>query len=246
MITREELIEYAKQANLNLGQAEMDYFQNIILFILSQSYGNGLIFKGGTAMKKCYGLDRFSEDLDFTCSHKVDLQKLFDGLKRFRLAFESSEKEYPNGLKVVLRLKGPLYIGVKTSLCKFIIDFSYRESVLVKPKIKTIGRFMEEVPSFDVFVMDEGEILSEKVRAIMTRGKARDVYDLCFLLKRGNEPDLNLIQKKLDFYDEKWSKQSFKKSLLDKKAIWETELKPLIPAVPPFAEVSGLILSKIC
>ena len=245
MITKEELKEYAKRVNLNLGQAEKDYFQNIILFILFQSYGNELVFKGGTALKKCYGLDRFSEDLDFTCSNKVNLQKLFEGLKRFKLEFESDEKEYSNGLKLILRLKGPLYIGIKSSLCKLVVDFSYRESVLIKPKIKTIGRFMEEVPSFDVFVMDEKEVLAEKIRTIVTRNKARDVYDLWFLLKKEVKFDVRFVQKKLDFYKEKWDRQKFKKTLLNKKIIWKTELKPLISNIPPFNEVSKFILSKI-
>ncbi len=47
MIDREELKEYAKRRGLNLGQAEKDYFQNILLFILYQHYGKSLIFKGG-------------------------------------------------------------------------------------------------------------------------------------------------------------------------------------------------------
>ena len=39
MIGKEELREYARLRGLNLGQAEKDYFQNIILFILYQLYG---------------------------------------------------------------------------------------------------------------------------------------------------------------------------------------------------------------
>lgn len=48
-----------------MGQAEKDYFQEIILFILYREFGRELVFKGGTALTKCYGFDRFSEDLDF-------------------------------------------------------------------------------------------------------------------------------------------------------------------------------------
>ena len=88
MITKEELKEYSKIRELNLGQAEKDYFQTIILFILYQDFGKELIFKGGTALSKCFGLDRFSEDLDFTISQDIDIKKIEDGLNRFRIEFE--------------------------------------------------------------------------------------------------------------------------------------------------------------
>ena len=146
MITKEELREYAKRLSLNLGQAEKDYFQNIILFILYQNYGKGIVFKGGTALKKCFGLNRFSEDLDFTCLNKPDIKKIEDGLKRFKIEFEIESESYEDGLKIILRIKGPLYVGIRQSLCKFIIDFSFREDVILKPEIKTIGRFLEDLP----------------------------------------------------------------------------------------------------
>lgn len=245
MITKEELKEYAKKIDLNMGQAEKDYFQNIILFILYQEYGNELTFKGGTALKKCYGLDRFSEDLDFTCLNHVDTKKLELALKRFNLEFDIETKQYENGLKAIIRIKGPLYIGIRPSLCKFIIDFSFRENVILKPQIKTIGRFLEEIPSFDVFVMQEKEILAEKIRAIMTRTKARDVYDVWFLMQRGAEFDIKLIEEKLKYYGLEWDLKEFEKKLETKRGVWETELKPLIPAVPEFYETKKAILNRI-
>lgn len=245
MITKEELREYSRLVGLNLGQAEKDYFQSIILFILYQEYGKDLIFKGGTALKKCYGLDRFSEDLDFTCLNKINVKKLEDGLKRFNLEFEMGTKEYENGLKITLRIKGPLYIEIRHSLCKFIIDFSFRENVILKPQIQRIGRFLEEIPAFDVLVMQEREILAEKVRAVLTRTKARDIYDLWFLLEKGIKFDENLVKEKLKYYKQEWDTKEFAKKLNMKKAIWETELKPLISTLPDFMEVKKSIIEKI-
>lgn len=246
MITKEELKEYAMARGLkNLGHAEKDYFQNIILFILSQNYGKNLVFKGGTALNKCFGLNRFSEDLDFTAKEKISLAKLETGLKRFRIEFETENKEYANGLKAILRIKGPLYIGVPPSKCKLILDFSFRENILLKPRIKNIGRFLEEIPSFDVFVMQEKEILAEKTRAIMTRAKARDVYDLWFLLEKGILFDKDLVEKKLEYYKEKWSFDKFAESITMKKIVWETELKPTITTIPDFNKVKKEILQAV-
>ncbi len=242
MITKDELKEYAKITNLNIGQAEKDYFQTILLFILYQEYGNELVFKGGTALKKCYGLDRFSEDLDFTCLKEIDIKKIENGLKRFNLEFESETNSYKEGLKIILRINGPLYVGIRNSLCKLVIDFSFRENVLLKPLIKSIGRFLEEIPQFDVFVMQEKEILAEKIRAIMTRNKARDVYDLWFLLNKNTSFDKEFVEKKLAYYKNKWDKKDFINKLMLKEIIWESELKPLLKEVPKFNKVKENIL----
>jgi len=242
MITKEELKDYAKLRNLNLGQAEKDYFQDILLFILFQYYGKSLIFKGGTAISKCYGSPRFSEDLDFTSEGEFNTKVIEKGLRRFKIESELEKREYKTGLKIVLKIKGPLYDGNRRSLCKFIIDVSFRENVILPPKIKTIGRFLEEIPEFQVYVMQEKEISAEKIRAILTRNKARDVYDLWFLLKGGI--DLELVKKKLKYYNEKWSKNRFNTKLKEKEKIWETELKPLIEEVPKFKEVVKYILSR--
>jgi predicted nucleotidyltransferase component of viral defense system len=245
MITKEELKEYSRLFGLNLGQAEKDYFQIIFLFIIYREFGNELVFKGGTALKKCYGLNRFSEDLDFTALKSINYKKIEEGLKRFSIEYEFEKKEYPLGLKLTFRIKGPLYINTRMSLCKLILDFSFREQILLPSVIKTIGRFLEEIPSFDVLVMDEKEILAEKIRAIMTRDKARDVYDLWFLIDKGITFNKDFAQKKLDFYNEKFSINDFKKCLDLKKSLWEKELEPLIGNVPEFKEVRKKILSLV-
>ncbi len=248
MLTREELQKYARLSGLNLGRAEKDYFQAILLFVLYQEYGNTLVFKGGTALKKCYGLGRFSEDLDFTCLDKITtIKKIEAGLKRFNLEFETEETGYENGLKITFRIKVPLYTGIRYSRCKLIVDLSFRENVLLKPQIKTIGRFLEEIPSFDVFVMQEREILAEKVRVIMSRTTARDIYDMQFLLDGGTEFDVDLVKKKLDYYEMEWDFKKFAGMLDLKEPIWESELRPLIAGdnVPKFKEARKFILEKI-
>ncbi|MCX6814612.1 MAG: nucleotidyl transferase AbiEii/AbiGii toxin family protein [Candidatus Aenigmarchaeota archaeon] len=245
MISRKELQEYAKTVGLNLGQAEKDYFQNILLFLIYRNYGKDIVFKGGTALKKCYGIARFSEDLDFTCLSEMKIEKIEDGLRRFNLEFETETKKYPVGLKVTFRIKGPLYNGIRFSLCKLIMDFSFRENVILNPNIKTIGRFLEEIPTFDVFVMQEPEILAEKVRAILTRTTARDVYDIWFLLNNGVKFDQNLVKKKLEYYNQKWNPREFSRKLGMKSSIWKTELESLIPNVPDFREARKLILENV-
>lgn len=45
MITKSELKEYARLKHLNLGQAEKEYFQDIVLFIIYERFGREIVFK---------------------------------------------------------------------------------------------------------------------------------------------------------------------------------------------------------
>ncbi|MEK6920754.1 MAG: nucleotidyl transferase AbiEii/AbiGii toxin family protein [Nanoarchaeota archaeon] len=244
MISRKELEEYARIKKLNLGQAEKDYFQQIFLSILYGHFGKELIFKGGTSLSKVYGLDRFSEDLDFTLSREEKIREVIEeGIKRFYLEAEIEEQKFPNSLSFILRIRGPLYNGARQSLCKIEFDFSLREKVVLEPKIITLGRLLRELPPFEVIVMAKEEILAEKVRAIMTRTKARDVYDLWFLLE-DTPVNFSLICEKLAAVQKEYSFTEFKKHLHLKKDIWESELTFLITKVPSFTEVKKVILER--
>lgn len=241
MITKEELKIYANTKNLNLGQAEKDYYQNIVLFCVYRIYANEMVFKGGTALSKCYGLDRFSEDLDFTALMLFSTTKLKEQLNRF-MKYEITENIVEdNNLKITLNIYGPLYNGIKHSTCKLILDISYREEILVNPEIKKIITEYE-VPSFDVYVMNTEEILAEKIRAIMTREKARDIYDLYFLLAKKTKINKEIINQKLKYYNIIWDYEAFVKKIQNKEKIWNTELSQLITNVPDFKEVSKEII----
>lgn len=242
MIEKEELLKYAQNKKYNLGQAEKDYFQEMILFILYQEYGQELVFKGGTALTKCYGFDRFSEDLDFSAKKEYDFEKtISNGLKRFFIEFEVERKKHKESIDLSYRIKGPLFNGNRNSLCKIEVDISLRDVPLLKASVKKIGLQIEEIPLFQVVVMSEQEILAEKIRAIMTRNKARDLYDVYYLLKKGTKVNKDLINKKIED-KHKFSITKLKKSILEKKIIYDTELKPLLKQFPSFKETQSTII----
>jgi hypothetical protein len=85
-----------------------------------------------------------------------------------------------------------------------------------------------------VTMMNPEEILAEKIRAIMTRNKARDIFDARFLIAKKIAVNIELANKKLEYYDMKFEKEAFIESLRNKKRIWENELKPLVGYVPDF------------
>lgn len=234
MIKKDELAKIAETKKLSIENTEKDYMLELLLFHIYSEFGDLLILKGGTALYKIYNLNRFSEDLDFTLNRRrFDLTKFLNKTIRSTglIGIEGKIKEiekHKNEINVRLYFKGPLYDGSKESLCFVSLNISSRERVLKEVKKELIIPAYREVPSFDVFSMNESEIMAEKVRAVMTRNKARDVYDLWFLLKRGVKPEVSLIDKKLKIYKMKFSFEKFVNSIVDKKISWNTDLRGLI------------------
>ena len=113
--------------------------------------------------------------------------------------------------------------------------------MLEKAEIKKLGRFLEEIPSFDVYVMAEKEILAEKMRAIVTRNKARDVYDLWFLIKASVKGDTTLVEKKFASEKKVFKRKEFLEAVQEKEAIWVSELSPVVQHVPEFKIVVAAI-----
>ena len=55
---------------------------------------------------------------------------------------------------------------------------SRRETVIRNPLAKEINPIYKDILPYIINVMDINEIIAEKIRAILTRDKVRDVYDL--------------------------------------------------------------------
>ena len=251
MISKPELKQIAEFRNLNLGQAEKSFFQDLILFIIYKKHAKELIFKGGTALSKCYGFDRFSEDLDFTLRDKNNniKQTLNLGLKHYNVVFKLSSKttkDFVSSLKYKLLIQGALYEpGNEKSLCSIRLDFSTRETPeldSVTLKLRPISNY---IPMFDIIVMDKREIFAEKIRTVLTRNQARDLYDLYYL--KNSVADVELINHKLKYYNLVFSKQDFIKAIQNKKDVWDKEMKHLVKNYPSFSEVKkklGLYFSE--
>ena len=94
--------------------------------------------------------------------------------------------------------------------------------------------------------MDEKEILAEKISAVYSRNKARDVYDLWFLTKKAVEIDTELIQKKLKNCKLLFSYSELFKKINEKERIWEPELKDfIIGSLPDFKQVRNYLADHL-
>ncbi len=242
MLNRKDLENYRNITGLNLGQIERDYLQHLTLMLLYKIADRHLIFKGGTALQKVHGLQRFSEDLDFTLCEEFEIPKIMEKLcKDLKITgYDSSfeiKKDMKVGKTIRLKIKGPLYNGHENSVFYLILEISFRENVLLDSQTKEIKPVYKDITPYLVKVMDLREVFAEKVRAIMTREAARDVFDLNFLLDQNIKPDFELIKEKLKYYEEKFDKKKFEQSLENKEKLWKKDLTPLMLNVPDFKQV---------
>ncbi len=209
MLTKDEIEEYKRFGNPDM--TEKDYLQEIILHEIysDRKSTRFFVFKGGTALSKFYSSDRFSEDLDFSFAGTEDpidqIYGILDEIAR-RLFYDAEFLREPSTnrfstVSAELGIKGPRYNGRQSSLQHIRLEISTvskasREPVQLprNPEYGDIGEYIGTV-------MDRGEILSEKLRAMTNRRRhhrERDLYDLGFLLGKGVLPDRREILRKFE------------------------------------------------
>ncbi len=236
---------------------EKDYLLMLLLYYISKT-GSDMVFKGGTALKMFYNLNRASEDLDFSYIYPassldrnreatVILERV---LKEFNLQYRLHKKDIRTkkqgtefiGINYEIAVAGPLYDDRK-QLQNINMDVSLREDAILPPKILYITPLYPDIPTFSVAVMDLNEILAEKICAITERDKIRDTYDVYFILKhKGIKYDGQLVKKKMELRGEHFDIQELINTLHDIDAKkWKSELYYLVHDLPSHLEVIGYL-----
>ncbi len=250
MLEREEIIKIAREKNEQEKIIEKDYFLELLLFVIQEN-SKELVFKGGTALYKLYNLPRFSEDLDFTLNGKLNsdkfILKLIRSLRQAGASARIKERDmYQNQQNIRLELKGPLFDGNPQNANVISINISLREKPIYKPKEERIYPKYRDIPSFNINCMVAEEMLAEKIRALITRDKARDLYDLWFLLGKGIRAKVKDINKKLKICGGRFNMGKLLERIEDKRKSWEMDLKGLIKGnLPEFSIVKKQVIEKL-
>jgi len=246
MIDRATLTRIARMKGLvNLDHASKDYFQEIMLLSISREFPH-LVFKGGTCLYKFHGLDRFSEDIDLVGQiTEKDLDKVSMYMTDFGYRNTIESYTMASGILATFKVRGFLFTGEDVTLTRVRMDATVKDEVLMEPVMRSMRSLYPDIPSFQVLTMDDREILAEKIRSLYQRSKARDLYDLTFLLDLKVVIDPVLIKSKLDPYGIGPDKDYLEVSLDRIESTWTRELKPLLGRVPPFEEMRSKAMSVL-
>lgn len=237
---------------------ERDYCLAWFLVGLSRSpLGARLLFKGGTALKRCYFGDyRFSEDLDFTLAESIALEDILEGLEAvyaeveqasgvvFRYA-RADRGSHKNSHTFYLGYEGPL---PAVSAKQVKVDVTIREQLICTPEDRPVLRGYAEYEDLPddalIRAYSIDEIGVEKLVALTDRARnePRDLYDLWYLSEEGHL-DLAMlvpeIERTLAFRGrtrEPMTGDLDKKEARYKK-LWNVRLGPQMAALPPFDDV---------
>ena len=202
---------------------------------------NLLVFKGGTALCKLYGLQRFSEDLDFSLMKDLNAEEV---IKKILQSINNTE------IKEIKRLKDSLLIkiafkGILTRHNTIRVDINFKNTIFEKFDVKNYVSSYIDINPFNLRVLSLKEIVAEKIHALLNRESARDLYDLFFLLKFV-ELDKLLVTKKLALFHMEIDYSKLKKRINNLKTLWRKELEPFVLSeLPGFEPVSGFVLNKL-
>jgi predicted nucleotidyltransferase component of viral defense system len=200
------------QPNTPFWLLEKDYALGYLLAGMAQvpALRDGLILKGGTALRKFYFGDyRFSEDLDFSAVTRptdVDIS-----MEEAVAAAETQLRErgpfavtlerlvlrdpHPSGQDAfTVRVRFPTH---HEPLCRLKVEITHDEDVLLPPATRTLVHRYPDPPQATWRCYSLEEIVVEKLRALLQghaqlreRGwgasrACRDYYDLWYVLGRG-------------------------------------------------------------
>ncbi len=238
MLTKAQIQRIAQRNGIGMQVQERDYVQHLILWLL-YSRSQALIFKGGTALRLVYGGNRYSEDLDFNGPEDVAiLQSLWPeiiaGLEDFGVVAEVRNDWVSDvGYSFDVSFQGPLHNGRERSKGKVRVDVNRRPEQVQTRRELVISEY-DDVRPFVVTVLTLEHLMAEKIRALLVRGKPRDLYDIWLLLHQGVEPDTALIQRKLTLYEMRWDPGALEGAVERVRADWERDLRPLLPQFVPY------------
>jgi predicted nucleotidyltransferase component of viral defense system len=234
MLAKDEMVKIAGKRGIRPDQAEKEYLLHICLKnVYSGEGAEEVLFKGGTALRLLYGLNRFSEDLDFSSKMGAgNLRKCFiDAIEKFgEYGIEheiTNDEEFEKSCTLTVRLKGPLYSGNARSCNRIRIDAGYRTNAILGGEWKVVRQPFPDVGVFQVNAMRLEEIFAEKAAALLEREKGRDLYDVWVLMNMGVELDPGLLKKKL---------RGELRGILGKEK-YIRDMEPLVPVVPDYGQV---------
>ena len=138
-----------------------------------------LVFGGGSMLRLCHELNRYSVDLDFWFIKEISQNEFFDKIrkafekdyeitdariKRYTMLFELRSARYPKRLKIEIRREWK--------------DCDYQEKI-------AFSRFSTTQVLVKAHTLEQ--TITNKIEAFLNRGEIRDCFDIEFLLRRGIE-----------------------------------------------------------
>ena len=142
-----------------------------------------LVFGGGSMLRLCHELNRYSVDLDFWFVKKVSQDDLFmksrqafekdyeitdAQMKHFTILFELRSPKYPKRLKIEIRRE--------------VKDCDFQQNI-------AFSKFSTRQVVLNAHTLEQ--TMKNKIEAFLERGEIRDCFDIEFMARRGVKISFN-------------------------------------------------------
>lgn len=182
MLTTETIRKLANKLQTTEANIRQEYLQHLFLsYFYQQPLTATIYFKSGTALRLVHSSPRFSQDLDFNT--------LEDNIKKIEDCVLDTLKEIEReGIQVAVEESKKTtggYLGIFTFTLNeaaviIQVEISFREAHNIG-ELKTIVN--DFIPPYTLIVLQDSQLVDEKMQALFARKKPRDFYDLYFILR---------------------------------------------------------------
>lgn len=213
--------EYRQRNNGSVQQTIAELIQLIALVGLSRTdFFSKAVFYGGTALRIVHGIDRFSEDLDFSLKEPLSdftLETYITGIREELTAYGFTTKITMREKKVVTPIESAF---IKANTRQMLLEtfpepqlarqLHAEETIKVKLEIDTDPppeagfevRYIDDPVPFSISLYDPASLFAGKMAAVLARSwadrvKGRDWYDLVFFTRRSIPLNLRHLEARL-------------------------------------------------
>ncbi|MBZ0178298.1 MAG: nucleotidyl transferase AbiEii/AbiGii toxin family protein [Melioribacteraceae bacterium] len=165
-------------AEINQELRALEIFEMEVLEKLnSAKMLENLYFGGGTMLRLCHNLNRYSTDLDFWLKPEKDYNKIFESTKNLLAnnyeIVDSADKNFT----LLFQLRSPkskrtLKIEIRKEQTNFLWERKIAFSKFTVKQVQVLGLTLDQM-------------MKNKVEALLSRKIIRDCFDIDFLFKRG-------------------------------------------------------------
>lgn len=215
------LWKYNPQNNEERENAIKEIIQEIALAGLSRGgFFEKAAFYGGTCLRIFYGLNRFSEDLDFALLKKDPNFKLTDYFPALKKEFDSYgieinvedkaktsnseiQSAFIKGNTLILMMSFfPKNEDARKIISNQMIKIKFEVDTENPEGGRTEKKFRMLPAPYEVKIFDESTLFAGKIHAIICRNykshvKGRDYYDYLFYIGKGSRFNLTYLESKL-------------------------------------------------
>lgn len=214
------------------GEMEQNLVKEAIHFHLLSALSDArvlrhVVFQGGTALRLCYGGERYSEDLDFVCGkagsyvNKIEFERLIQNAlettkKSLHRDFDIDPEEitlkqpsHPRAIKgdsisvAAWQIVVPIDATPRSPKSRIKIEFANVPSYDSGPNVAKVTQGLVQIQDVILTVESANEILADKAVALTARKvlKYRDVWDVWYLINKLNaQADRGIVNQKFADY----------------------------------------------